>query len=499
MRRQQQVAAPQSDGGPAAPPPAATAPTWPAPVRGLTVGHVGDPAEQAADASADRAIGRLRRARTSSSASVGDAPAGSTRAPERLAHVRRRPVATGPRLGAEGGVLDGPTTTRIDALRRTGSPLPRPVRERMETGFGTSLAHVRVHDGPEPARLNAALGAQAFTSGDDIFLGRPGLLGPAPDDERVLAHEIAHVLDGDGPSGAEPRSGPTGAVRRKPVRLAGTDGGAEFTDDVVRTLRMTRNGVFYTVVNPGAAHGTVLAWDPDELMYFGTVRDGTTQRPRTDYEGGPVDLASLAIDPVADGATPESVTQIDAGSTGQGAAHVPVPTTLRTGGLITCLGWVLSNEHAAYLTHIVVLDPQLVRPDGLAEQVAALARQFEEQCGAPATTLRLQGKLGPTGESVYPAGRLLDWMTALVPPGVPAPPEAEVSADDCTHVVTPDGGQIPPVYWQGQPITVVEDAPRKKTDDEATTTRPQAPSGAWKRVERPPSNVVVPDFSDDES
>ncbi|HWJ84442.1 MAG TPA: DUF4157 domain-containing protein, partial [Cellulomonas sp.] len=56
------------------------------------------------------------------------------------------------RVGAAGGVLDVPTTARIDALRGHGSPLADPVRERMEYAFGTSLAHVRVHGGAESAR-----------------------------------------------------------------------------------------------------------------------------------------------------------------------------------------------------------------------------------------------------------------------------------------------------------------------------------------------------------
>jgi hypothetical protein len=117
-------------------------------------------------------------------------------------------------VGAAGGPLDDATSARIQAQLGSGSPLPGGVRARMEAAFGSSLGHVRVHEGAEAARLNAAVSAQAFTVGRDVFLG-PGVLGPGtadPAGEQVLAHELAHAL-------TEPA-----AIRRLPVKSTKLDG-----------------------------------------------------------------------------------------------------------------------------------------------------------------------------------------------------------------------------------------------------------------------------------
>jgi hypothetical protein len=75
-----------------------------------------------------------------------------------------------------------------------GSPLPNSVREEMESFFGVDLSDVRVHTDHAAAELNAAVQAEAFTTGPDIFFGAGGY---APDDRRarrLLTHEITHVL-----------------------------------------------------------------------------------------------------------------------------------------------------------------------------------------------------------------------------------------------------------------------------------------------------------------
>jgi hypothetical protein len=185
---------------PERPPASPTSPASPAPVVGLTVGRVDDPAERTADARADGALARLRRYEAQGRVSAD--------VPPLVQRLRRAPTAgPGGPIGAAGGVLDPTTTARIDALRPSGSPLPAPVRRRMEDAFGSTLGHVRVHDGPESARLNADLSAQAFTSDNDIFFGASGFSPANPAGEHVLAHEIAHVLDGN-----------DRAVGREPVR-----------------------------------------------------------------------------------------------------------------------------------------------------------------------------------------------------------------------------------------------------------------------------------------
>jgi outer membrane protein OmpA-like peptidoglycan-associated protein len=79
-------------------------------------------------------------------------------------------------------------------MRSSGQPLDLGTREFMEARFGTTFGHVRVHTGPQAARLNRDLGANAFTHGHDIFFGH----GQVPGRNRLTAHELAHTVQQGG-------------------------------------------------------------------------------------------------------------------------------------------------------------------------------------------------------------------------------------------------------------------------------------------------------------
>lgn len=75
-----------------------------------------------------------------------------------------------------------------------GEPLPREVRETLEASFGAGLDDVRVHTDPNSAAVATGMGARAFTYGSHVYLGpreRPG-------DVRLMAHEVAHVIQQQG-------------------------------------------------------------------------------------------------------------------------------------------------------------------------------------------------------------------------------------------------------------------------------------------------------------
>lgn len=71
-----------------------------------------------------------------------------------------------------------------------GQPLPAPLRQNMEAAFGASFANVRVHVGPQVARL----GAIAITQGDNMYFA-PGHYNPGtPQGRKLLGHELTHVV-----------------------------------------------------------------------------------------------------------------------------------------------------------------------------------------------------------------------------------------------------------------------------------------------------------------
>jgi hypothetical protein len=84
--------------------------------------------------------------------------------------------------------------SRLAANKGGGSPLPDEVRATMEPRFGADFGGVRLHTGGEAAQLSRDLSAQAFTHGEDIYLGA-GQYNPATSQgQRLLAHELTHVV-----------------------------------------------------------------------------------------------------------------------------------------------------------------------------------------------------------------------------------------------------------------------------------------------------------------
>lgn len=68
------------------------------------------------------------------------------------------------------------------------------VRSDMETRFGVDFSQVRVHSDEESAAATRVYGALAYTTGSDIVFG-PGQYRPdTATGRRLLAHELAHVV-----------------------------------------------------------------------------------------------------------------------------------------------------------------------------------------------------------------------------------------------------------------------------------------------------------------
>ena len=83
---------------------------------------------------------------------------------------------------------------RDGTIRRSrGGPEPA-IPESMELHFGRSFSDVRVHADSQAATSAEALGAQAYTIGRDIFFGRAKYSPGTPAGDRLLAHELTHVV-----------------------------------------------------------------------------------------------------------------------------------------------------------------------------------------------------------------------------------------------------------------------------------------------------------------
>ena len=84
--------------------------------------------------------------------------------------------------------------TQIRSLRGGGRPLSRAERGFFEPRFGYDFSRVRIHSNGRAAEMSSSLNARAFTHGRDIVLGS-GRNGSGTDQgRRLLAHELAHVI-----------------------------------------------------------------------------------------------------------------------------------------------------------------------------------------------------------------------------------------------------------------------------------------------------------------
>jgi proteasome lid subunit RPN8/RPN11 len=93
----------------------------------------------------------------------------------------------------------------------------------MEARFGRDLGAVRVHTGPEAAASAQAIGAAAYTLGQSIVFNSNRYAPQTPSGRRLIAHELAHVIQQE--RGGAPAGLAHEREAERPGALAGREGG----------------------------------------------------------------------------------------------------------------------------------------------------------------------------------------------------------------------------------------------------------------------------------
>lgn len=131
------------------------------------------------------------------------------------------PARLGSAQGSVSGVEFAPASVE-GVLGSRGDPLEPALHREMESRFDHDFSAVRVHDNPAAARSAMDLSARAYTVGSNIaFAG--GQFAPASVAGRqLLAHELAHVVQGSGNQDFALRREPTKqkAGRKAPKNAA---------------------------------------------------------------------------------------------------------------------------------------------------------------------------------------------------------------------------------------------------------------------------------------
>ncbi|HYW84179.1 MAG TPA: DUF4157 domain-containing protein, partial [Spirochaetia bacterium] len=94
-----------------------------------------------------------------------------------------------------------------DALRSPGQPLDETSRAYFEPRFGHDFSRVRVHTGAPAAQSAREVHAHAYTVGEDIVFGADRFAPATHDGRRLMAHELAHVVQQRGSAVHSPQTG----------------------------------------------------------------------------------------------------------------------------------------------------------------------------------------------------------------------------------------------------------------------------------------------------
>ena len=165
----------------------------------------------------DHTNDRTRRSGGPTTADAGRGTPGRTTQTASRYDVLRRAL----RASCEG--TDSPTihdvaTAAVDG-RGAGHPVNPSVRSKAEAHLGAHLGDVRVHTDELAQQASAAMGARAFAHKSDVFLGA----AESPADTKLMAHELAHVV----------QQGAAGPAVQRQVQVGEANSPAETEADAV--------------------------------------------------------------------------------------------------------------------------------------------------------------------------------------------------------------------------------------------------------------------------
>lgn len=169
--------------------------------RKLSIGAVNDPLEAEADRAADHVM-RM----PNPSLSVSSATPQINRKCSACEDEDKKLNAKSDGKQSLGG--EAPPIVH-DVLNSPGQPLDPAARTFMESRFGRSFDQVRIHPDQHAAASARAIGALAYTAGNHIAFGTGEYAPSSPAGQRLMAHELAHVLQQNEAPALRRACGPT--------------------------------------------------------------------------------------------------------------------------------------------------------------------------------------------------------------------------------------------------------------------------------------------------
>src|SRR5215217_7075165 len=103
------------------------------------------------------------------------------------------------------GTVHSDVQSRIDSTRGSGSDLDAGVAARLSDSLG-ELGDVRVHTDDTADQLNRSVSARAFATGSDVYFAKGEYNPGSASGDKLIAHELAHVVQQRGSSASGPLS-----------------------------------------------------------------------------------------------------------------------------------------------------------------------------------------------------------------------------------------------------------------------------------------------------
>jgi hypothetical protein len=288
-------------------------PPWPIQTK-LEVGAVDDPLEREADRVAEQVM-RMPEPSAPMDSTARDSSARSESPTSSLATVQRKCLCGGScdkcktekPDGEAGAVQRKPAVPQIsratsspagsgmtappivqEVLRSPGEPLPAATLSFFEPKFAHDFSAIRVHAGDRAAESARGILARAYTVGHNIVFSVKQYEPGTADGRRLLAHELAHVV--------QQASAPTTLVQRGP---GGGQGDQKFFDTSRGSLTAAEEGKLLAVrrsfnlpdtPTPGDTSivGILLTETGEEIPFHSGERGGYHGGVRpADVKGGP--------------------------------------------------------------------------------------------------------------------------------------------------------------------------------------------------------------------
>ncbi|MGI8587617.1 MAG: eCIS core domain-containing protein [Chloroflexia bacterium] len=193
-----------------------------------------------------------------------------------------------------------------DVLRSPGQPLDASTRAFMEPRFGHDFSGVRVHTDGRAAQSAAAVNARAYTVGPDVVFGAGQYGG-----EKLLAHELAHVIQQSRGGTRQPSPLPGDRFERDAERAAGafSSGDTRIQVHEAGAWGIARSPLSITqTLNPRQMSPEARAQEIDEINRWLKDAANRSDTRRADLEQMLTTLSSIqlgeqALNPVASSAT----------------------------------------------------------------------------------------------------------------------------------------------------------------------------------------------------